>query len=94
MKYRVIFGFSAPVVCKEVTVVTSEIIQRWKTGERTFALSTEEKVSLMRMIDEYDFVRTVLKYKSAAMSEDLVRELTRQNDTNMEMIMGKLSGLS
>ena len=69
-------------------------MQRLKTGERTSALSAEEKANLMRMIDEYDFIRTVLKYKGTTMSEDLVRELTGQNNTNMEMIMGKLFALS
>ena len=45
----------------------------------------------MRVIDEYDFVSTVLKHKAALMPEDLVHELAQQNDINREIIVMSLS---
>jgi len=74
--------------------MTGEIIQKWKRAERTSALNSGEKASLMRLIDEYDFVGRVLKYRTATMPDDLVQELKCQNDASREMIMGKLSDLS
>lgn len=74
-----------------VTYMTDETIQKWKGAKRTFVLSSGEKANLMRLIDEYDFVQKVLKYRTATMPDDLVQELKHQNDANREMIRRKLS---
>ena len=45
-----------------------------------------KKAEVLRIIDEYDSVSIVLRYKAAMMPEDLVQELARQNDINREII--------
>ena len=66
-------------------------VERQRTGKKWSVLTEEKKAEVMRVIDEYDFVSMVLKYKGALMPEDLVRELTRQNDMNRETIVVSLS---
>jgi hypothetical protein len=44
--------------------------------------SSEEKGKPEELIDEYDFVQKVLKYRTATMPDDLVQELKHQNDAN------------
>jgi hypothetical protein len=68
-----------------------EAIDWQRTGKKWSVLTEKEKAEVMRVIDEYDFVSMVLKYKGALMPEDLVRELTRQNDMNRETIVVSLS---
>ena len=59
---------------------------RQRRGQRWSVLTDEEKTKIMRVIDEYDFVSKVLKYKATMMPEDLVRELAQQNDITREII--------
>jgi hypothetical protein len=50
-------------------------------------LTEDEKTRVVRIIDEYDFVSIVLKYKATMMPKDLVSELAQQNNINLEIIM-------
>jgi hypothetical protein len=68
-----------------------EAIDRQRTWKRWSVIREKEKEGVMRVIDEYDFVNMELKYKGALMPEDLVRELTWQNDVNLEIIRMSLS---
>lgn len=68
-----------------------ENIVRQESELRRPVLTEKEKAEVMRAIDEYDFVSTVLKHKAALMPEDLVHELAQQNDINREIIVMSLS---
>jgi hypothetical protein len=68
-----------------------QAIDRQRIGKKWSVLTEEKKAEVTRAIDEYDFVSLVLKYKGALMPEDLVRELTGQNDMNRETIVMSLS---
>jgi hypothetical protein len=68
-----------------------EAKDRQRTWKRWSVIREKEKEGVMRVIDEYDFVNMELKYKGALMPEDLVRELTWQNDVNLEIIRMSLS---
>ena len=68
-----------------------EAMGRKGNGQRWSMLTEEEKVEVMRAIDEYDFISTVLKYKATMMPRDLVQELLQQNDTTREIIVTSLS---
>jgi len=63
-----------------------EAKNRKRTGKRWSALTNEEKAEVIRVVDEYEFVNIVLKYKSALMPDDLVRELLQQNDIRRKII--------
>lgn len=61
---------------------------------RWLELTEEEKADMMRVIDECEFVSTVLKYKGPLMPEDLVQELTWQKMINLEIITEVMQSVS
>lgn len=63
-----------------------EAIESDSKGKRWLELTEEEKADMMRVIDECEFVSMVLKYKAPLMPEDLVQELTWQNEISMEIV--------
>jgi hypothetical protein len=68
-----------------------ESIDRYESELKRHVFTDKERAEVMRVINEYDFVCTVLKHKAALMPEDLVHELAQQNDINQEIIVMSLS---
>ena len=68
-----------------------EAMGRKGNGQRWSMLTEEEKVEVMRAIDEYDFISVVLKHKATLMPEDLLQELAQQNNTAWKIIAMSLS---
>jgi hypothetical protein len=67
-------------------LVAPEAPGRQGNEQRWPVLTEEEKADVMRIIDEYDFVSKVRKYKATIMPEDLLRELVQQNDIARDII--------